>query len=222
VCCPKDVGGMGIKDSRAWNRAAIMKIGWDMCRRKDSVWTKWCNVVLLKDYNFWVAPVTRACSWSWRNILQIRKFLIHKVLYEVKNGNTFSLWFDPWFLGASIADLYGMRVIQVSGIPRNAKISSVIRVGRWDWPILRVLTEIINSTAVIHLPTGSDKVHWRRKDDIFSLHEAWMAFIPQYPAVSWTHMAWFPRRIPKHSFCFWLTFRDAHKTLDKLYRVGVV
>ncbi|GAV86639.1 hypothetical protein CFOL_v3_30066, partial [Cephalotus follicularis] len=26
VCCPKDIGGLGIKDSRAWNRATIMKI----------------------------------------------------------------------------------------------------------------------------------------------------------------------------------------------------
>ncbi|GAV90468.1 hypothetical protein CFOL_v3_33877 [Cephalotus follicularis] len=58
VCCPKDVGGLGIKDFRAWNHAAIMKIGLDICRIKESVWTKWCNVVLLKDYNFWAAPIT--------------------------------------------------------------------------------------------------------------------------------------------------------------------
>ncbi|GAV88871.1 hypothetical protein CFOL_v3_32292, partial [Cephalotus follicularis] len=38
VCCPKDVGGLDIKDSRAWNRAAIMKIGWDICRRKELMW----------------------------------------------------------------------------------------------------------------------------------------------------------------------------------------
>ncbi|GAV84726.1 zf-RVT domain-containing protein, partial [Cephalotus follicularis] len=48
------------------------------------------------------------------------------------------------------------------------------------------------------------------------------AFIPQYPVVSWSNVVWFPRRIPKHSFCLWLTFSDAHKTLDKLHRVGVV
>ncbi|GAV57021.1 hypothetical protein CFOL_v3_00560 [Cephalotus follicularis] len=98
VCSSKDEGGLGIKDTRSWNLAAIMKIGWDICRRKASEWTDWCYAVLLKNKYFWAAPVTGACSWSWRNILQSRKFLYHKVLYEVKDENSFSLWFDPWYL----------------------------------------------------------------------------------------------------------------------------
>ncbi|GAV58496.1 LOW QUALITY PROTEIN: hypothetical protein CFOL_v3_02029, partial [Cephalotus follicularis] len=92
VCRPKDEGGLGIKDCRAWNKAAIMKFG----------------------------------SWSWRNILKSRSVLEHKILYEVADGNSFSLWFDPWFFGESIAGLYGYSVIQDSGIPTNAKVSSVI------------------------------------------------------------------------------------------------
>ncbi|GAV80380.1 hypothetical protein CFOL_v3_23841 [Cephalotus follicularis] len=95
VCSPKEEGGLGIKDARSWNRAAIMKIGWDICRRKVSVWTNWCYVFLLKNKHFWATPITGACSWSWRNILRTREVMIRKVLYEVKDGNLFSLWFDP-------------------------------------------------------------------------------------------------------------------------------
>ncbi|GAV84690.1 zf-RVT domain-containing protein [Cephalotus follicularis] len=56
----------------------------------------------------------------------------------------------------------------------------------------------------------------------FSLHEAWRAFILHSPIVPWSNVVWFPRQIPKHSFCLWLTFRDGHKTLNKLHRWGVV
>ncbi|GAV86106.1 hypothetical protein CFOL_v3_29539, partial [Cephalotus follicularis] len=38
VARPKDEGGLGIKDCRAWNKAAIMKFGWEICWKKDSVW----------------------------------------------------------------------------------------------------------------------------------------------------------------------------------------
>ncbi|GAV67950.1 zf-RVT domain-containing protein, partial [Cephalotus follicularis] len=56
----------------------------------------------------------------------------------------------------------------------------------------------------------------------FSLREACKAFIQHNPIVPWSNVVWFPRRIPKHSFCLWLTFRGAHRTLEKLHRWGVV
>ncbi|GAV67966.1 zf-RVT domain-containing protein [Cephalotus follicularis] len=61
-----------------------------------------------------------------------------------------------------------------------------------------------------------------KKGCTFSLHEAWRAFIPHSPIVPWSKVVWFSRRIPKHIFCLWLTFRDGHKTLDKLCSWGVV
>ncbi|GAV71534.1 zf-RVT domain-containing protein [Cephalotus follicularis] len=223
VCCPKEEGGLGIKDARSWNRAAIMKIGWDICRRKVSVWTNWCYAVLLKNKHFWAAPITGACSWSWRNILHMREVMIHKVLYEVKDENLFSLWFDPWYMGASIVDKFGTTVIQESEIPRDANISSVISEGRWNWPRNSWdLIQISNSTAALPLQTGSDMIHWMKKGCTFSLNEAWRAFIPHSPIVPWSKVVLFPRRIPKHSFCLWLTFRDGHKMLDKMHRLGMV
>ncbi|GAV65885.1 hypothetical protein CFOL_v3_09397, partial [Cephalotus follicularis] len=101
VCRQKDEGGLGIKDCRAWNKATIMKLGWDIGRKKDSVWTNWCHAVFLKETNFWAAKVANNFSWSWRNILLSRNLLVHNVLYEVADGNSFSLWFDPWLFGES-------------------------------------------------------------------------------------------------------------------------
>ncbi|GAV75295.1 hypothetical protein CFOL_v3_18774 [Cephalotus follicularis] len=161
VCRPMATRGLGFKDSRSWNWATIIKIGWDIFRGKESVWMNWCRVVRLKDNSFWAAPVTKACSWSWRNILLSRRFLIPSVLYEVRDGNFFSLWYDPWVLGDSIINRFGERVIYELGIPRNALISNFISEGRWDWPTFSGdLIELSNITAAIPLPAGGDKVHW--------------------------------------------------------------
>ncbi|GAV92295.1 zf-RVT domain-containing protein, partial [Cephalotus follicularis] len=190
VCRPVSAGGLGIKDSRTWNRAAIMK----------------CN-----------------CSWGWRNILASRKFMHRRILYEVKNGNTFSLWYDPWFQGETIASVFGQRVILDSGLPRNAKVSSVVMDNRWDWPLISAsLLEISNTTALIPLSAGCDAIHWLKKGSMFTIQEAWKAISPRSQDVPWYKVVWFPQRIPKHSFCVWLSFMQAHKTLDKLTRVGVV
>ncbi|GAV76516.1 zf-RVT domain-containing protein [Cephalotus follicularis] len=181
-----------------------------------------CLAVLLKDCSFWAAPVTKACSWSWRNILLTRRYLIQSVLYEVRDGNSFSLWHDPWVLGDSIVNRFGERVIYDSGILRNTLTSSVIREGRWEWPTTSCdLLELNNITVAIPLPAGRDKVHWMKKGGIFSLPQAWLSLVPHSPVASWAKVVWFPKRIPKHSFCLWLTFFNGHKTLDKLHSIGV-
>ncbi|GAV92381.1 zf-RVT domain-containing protein [Cephalotus follicularis] len=223
VCRPVTVGGLGIKDSRTWNRAAIMKCAWDICTRKETVWTKWCNEVLLKDKFFWTAPITGNCSWGWRNILASRKFMHRKILYEVKDGSSFSLWFDPWFQGEMITSVYGQRVILDSGLPRTAKVSSVITEDRWDWPLNSAnLLEINNTTSLIPLPAGCDAIHWLKRGRMFTIQEAWKAISPHSQGVPWCKVVWFPQRIPKHSFCVWLSFLQGHRTLDKLARMGVV
>ncbi|GAV89879.1 zf-RVT domain-containing protein, partial [Cephalotus follicularis] len=45
---------------------------------------------------------------------------------------------------------------------------------------------------------------------------------PQSSTVEWWKIVWFPRNIPKHSFCAWMTFREAHRMLDKLVIWGLV
>ncbi|GAV72071.1 LOW QUALITY PROTEIN: zf-RVT domain-containing protein, partial [Cephalotus follicularis] len=173
--------------------------------------------------NFWTAPITGNCSWGWRNILASRKFMHRRILYEVNDGSSFSLWFDPWYQGETIAGLYGQRVILDSGLPRTVKVCSVISEDRWDWPLNSAdLMEISNVTSLIPLSTGCDAIQLLKKGSKFTIQEAWKSITPQCQDVPWCKVVWFPQRIPKHSFCVWLSFMQGHRTLDKLSRIGVV
>ncbi|GAV74291.1 hypothetical protein CFOL_v3_17771, partial [Cephalotus follicularis] len=118
VCKPKKEGGLGFVGCRVWNQAATMKLGWEICQKKASIWTDWCYTVFLKENNFWAAKVSNNSSWSWRNVLKSRNLLANNLHYEVGDGMSLSLWYDPWLNGVSLVDRYGERVIQDSVSPR--------------------------------------------------------------------------------------------------------
>ncbi|GAV85105.1 hypothetical protein CFOL_v3_28544 [Cephalotus follicularis] len=107
LCHPKEEGGLGIKNMRAWNKAAIMQLGWEIVTRKESMWVRWCYQVLLKDKSFWAAKVTSICSWSWRRVLLLRDSVATRLVYSIGDGGSTSLWLDPWFNGVFIISRYG-------------------------------------------------------------------------------------------------------------------
>ncbi|GAV66492.1 LOW QUALITY PROTEIN: zf-RVT domain-containing protein, partial [Cephalotus follicularis] len=200
VCHPKEEGGLGIKSIRAWNKAAILQHGWDIINEKESVWVQWCYRVLIKNQNFWTVRITNQCSW---------------------NGGAITLWMDPWFRGHPIISEYGSRVVYDARIPLNAKLSAVITNGQWDWPTstweLQVMSRVTRSIPI----EGGDGIHWMAKGQGFSCKEAW-GIRHTFPKAIWADIVWFPDCIPKHSFCLWLTFHNAHRTTDKLWKFGVV
>ncbi|GAV82521.1 hypothetical protein CFOL_v3_25972 [Cephalotus follicularis] len=134
VCHPNEEGGLGIKSIRAWNKAAILQHGWDIIKKKESIWVQWFYRVLIKNRNFWTVNITNQHSWSWRKILQLRDSLAERLVFNISDGGAISLWMDPWFRGHSIISEYGNRVVYDTRIPLNAKLSAVITNEQWDWP----------------------------------------------------------------------------------------
>ncbi|GAV59694.1 hypothetical protein CFOL_v3_03225, partial [Cephalotus follicularis] len=134
VCMPKEEGGLGIRCIADWNKALAMKKIWDLIQRRNLVWTRWCEEVLLRGRNFWSVPITGNCSWTWRRILNLRNLIYPLLLYEVKDGSTFSLWFDPWLHGESLVDSYGQWLMYDFEFPQSARVDAVISEGEWTWP----------------------------------------------------------------------------------------
>lgn len=49
ICHPKNEGGLGFRDLKAWNEAILAKKLWNICAKKDSLWIKWVSHIYLKD-----------------------------------------------------------------------------------------------------------------------------------------------------------------------------
>lgn len=44
VCQPESTGGLNILDIHTWNKAAIVKLLWNICQKKDILWVKWIHI----------------------------------------------------------------------------------------------------------------------------------------------------------------------------------
>ncbi|GAV59169.1 zf-RVT domain-containing protein, partial [Cephalotus follicularis] len=140
----------------------------------------------------------------------------------IGRNSSWSLWYDPWFQSSSLVSKLGSRIIYESGLHRDAPLSEVIQDSVWSWPNhVWQLREI--SLACSNIPIRqSDAIGWVSEGRAFSFKSAWETIRSPAPLAPWLQLVWFRGAIPKHSFCLWLTFHKAHRTLDKLLAFGFV
>ncbi|GAV80390.1 zf-RVT domain-containing protein [Cephalotus follicularis] len=125
--------------------------------------------------------------------------------------------------GESVHALYGHRVIYDAGLGTSALVKQVILEGRWHWPQNSCqVIEIQSRVQDIRISSSSDCIFWDSPGQTFSTHKAWNGIRCPSSEVPWYSLVWHPLRIPKHSFCFWLALRGAHKTRDKLRVAGSI
>ncbi|GAV69290.1 LOW QUALITY PROTEIN: zf-RVT domain-containing protein, partial [Cephalotus follicularis] len=196
VCKPVQEGGLGIKRMRSWNEALLLKQIWNLVQQRH--------------------------SWVWRHMLNLRDLARTHMVYECGRGEQFFLWYDPWFHGNSIHAWYGHWVIYDATMNGTEKLKEVIVNGRWSWPQTSwQLIEIQQRVHDISVSSQSDCIGWHKRGGAFS-SKAWQLIRRASVFVPWWKLVWFSKRIPKHSFCLWLTILRAHKTKDKLLNWGLI
>ena len=53
ICLPKKEGGLGIPNATVVNKANMVKHLWNLARKKDSLWVKWCHTCVIKGRCLW-------------------------------------------------------------------------------------------------------------------------------------------------------------------------
>ncbi|GAV80397.1 zf-RVT domain-containing protein [Cephalotus follicularis] len=222
VCKPKIEGRLGMRRALECNKAAIMRLIWDILVNKQSLWVNWCKAEVLKGQSFWQMEHKQTLSVTWKYLLKLRPAVSANLVYTIGINSTWSIWYDPWYQGISLCERVGNSAIYDSSLPPNASLSEILLDTNWNWPShVWQLREI--SSACTNIPiTQRDSIGWRSAVGIFTHKSAWESLRLSAPTVPWAKVVWFKGAIPKHSFCLWITFRKAHLTLDKLQGFGVV
>lgn len=70
MCIPKSAGGLGLMNLQLWNRAAILKLGWDLANKKDTLWIKWIHSMYIKQQQIHNIKIPNQASWMVRKILE--------------------------------------------------------------------------------------------------------------------------------------------------------
>lgn len=106
--------------------------------------------------------------------------------FTVGNGQDIFLWHDPLHPGGPLLNYYGSEVLYGSGSSLNAKLSSMISNGHWNWPSARSNShkDILSPLKMLSL-LDADIVLWllaRSKNFHTSYSWQWIRFkAPKVP-----------------------------------------
>ncbi|KAJ8485323.1 hypothetical protein OPV22_017808 [Ensete ventricosum] len=176
ICKPKDEGGLNLRHIRDWNKACMVKQLWDILQNKSSLWSQWVFARYLTKESIWETSAKTSHSAAWKGILKARRWLRNNISYVISSGTNINMWYDPWVNGKSIFQIFGDRVRQDLGAPKDWKVSEFINNGTWClpnptspdmlllWPTIRAITIKNNS---------SDMLIWLHDNGKFSATSAW-------------------------------------------------
>ncbi|XP_074291720.1 uncharacterized protein LOC141618508 [Silene latifolia] len=104
-------GGLGIKDLRRWNTAALGKYIWWLAQKQDRLWVKWIHAVYMKNGDWHSYTPKVGASWAWRKLYGIKE--------KLKSG-----YVEEWWLSLencySVQQGYqwlGVQVTKVDWVP---------------------------------------------------------------------------------------------------------
>ena len=120
---------------------------------------------------------------------------------------------------------------QVSGIPLDATVSSVVREDGWSvsrrsrHPILVTLRDVLPAQPPDVHNIEEDYYLWRNEvnepPSPFLLSRLWTSLYQEPPRVSWYKAVWFGKQIPKHGFILWLVMKERMVTRDRMRSWGL-
>jgi hypothetical protein len=223
VCVPKKEGGLGITNILILNSASMAKHIWDIARKKDSLWVKWCHFFLLKGKCIWIQQCPNSVSWTWLKIMKLRASFHDHIIYTAGTGENIFTWFDSWHGKGPLVKVFGPRIVYDTNSRLNSKLSDFIQNENWIWPVSTslVMIDISDSLPLIH--RGTDKVMWAdgdKKD--FSIKSAKRILDHPREYVWWFNLVWFKDHIPKMAFILWIAIRRRLSTRKRLKRLGIL
>lgn len=226
LCAPKDEGGLGLKSLQIWNKAAVSKHIWFIISGgEQSMWCQWVKSYLLKGKSFWQLKMPCSPTWTWRKLLNLR-YVVHPFIKVIiGDGQSSSLWFDNWHPLGPLAERFGDRIIYDLGMPKDSKVSTIIRNSNWALPITQTweINEIRDGLISLPVPSATvgDRIRWTlNTNGVFSVGSLWNKLRTPFPKVPWSYSVWFPGHIPKCSFITWVAIQERLYTDDRLVFFG--
>ncbi|XP_019248713.1 PREDICTED: uncharacterized protein LOC109227980 [Nicotiana attenuata] len=98
VCLPKTAGGYNVMDMLTWNKAAVCKLLWNLCKKKDKLWVQWIHLYYGKKQEVWESNPNNA-SWIVQKIIKAKRHVeaAGVDMKELAEWNFFSI--KKWYKG---------------------------------------------------------------------------------------------------------------------------
>ncbi|KAJ4803114.1 Ribonuclease H-like superfamily protein [Rhynchospora pubera] len=92
-------GGLAIKDLATFNKALMLKAVWAIASLKNLTWVHIINAKYCHDRGLWGTSTKRGTSQLWKDVQNIKLYIKDTVSWQVNDGNTIPVKFQPWYPG---------------------------------------------------------------------------------------------------------------------------
>lgn len=152
--------GLGIRDLKAWNKAAIFHQIWRLSKPGVySLWTLWIRECLFKAKSFRDVNLPSGSSWCIKEIMKHRNEALQFLSFVVRRNSRFLLWHDPWLGREPHISKLGSEVFSLADSFNLAPVCSIISENSWQLSTSNhvVIIELRRLIASINI-THSDQV----------------------------------------------------------------
>lgn len=98
LCYPKSLGGLNFRDLEGFNQALIAKQVWRLLTNLDSLVARFLKDIYYNNSDILSAGESKNSSYLWKSIIWGCDLLLQGLRYRVGNGNSISMFHDPWIL----------------------------------------------------------------------------------------------------------------------------
>lgn len=122
MCRPKQEGGMGFRDLKAFNIDLLAKQGWRLQTCPNSLFYRVFKAKYFPNHEFIDANIGGAPSFAWRSLMAVQKVVKSGCHWLIGNGESASVWGDKWLPTPSSFQIVSpVRILQP-----NARVSKLI------------------------------------------------------------------------------------------------
>ena len=156
MCTPKEKGGLGFQDLKAFNLALLAKQEWRLQMNSHSLVHRVLKAHYFPNTNFLHAKLGTKPSFAWRSILSAQSIVKSSYCWQVGDNKSIGVWTDRWLPRPSTFRVQTPLAL----LPANTMVDSFIDLDSGDWNI-NLINQIFlpdNATYILSIPLSRHKL----------------------------------------------------------------
>ncbi|XP_074361973.1 uncharacterized protein LOC141702164 [Apium graveolens] len=160
LCMPKERGGLGFRDMKAFNQALIAKQVWRILRQPDSLCAKILRDCYFPNSSILKAKYGSSGSFVWRSIVRGKEIISRGYRWRIGDGNSVNVLEDPW-----IPRPLNFKDFDKPHLPNDMCVGD-LKLGnrQWDKNFIKLNFNKEDAFLILSMPCGDieieDKIIW--------------------------------------------------------------
>lgn len=229
MCSPKQMGGMGFRDFRLFNKAMLAKQGWRLIQHPTSLLGRIFKAKYFPNCSFLEAKVPNHSSFIWRSIASARDLISKGSRWRMGDERSISIWQDNWVPRPGSGRIISPRSV----LPENARVNDLLSPLGWNKELVEEIFLPFQAEIIFQIPLSrrerNDKLFWHgTKTGIFSVESAYNLLVeevqnansgPSFSArwISFWKNLWSVKVAPKIKNFMWCACSNILPLCSKLF-----